>query len=240
MQTQIRGTINQVLDIRLEPGERIFSETGSMGWITPNIDLQTKLPGGIFGGLSRIFSGEDFFVNYFTAKEYPGIVSFCMEFPGKILEFTLNESQSIICQKDAFMVAQDSVKVQLEFKTNLGVGFFGGEGFFLQRITGPGKAWLEFPGEVIEYNLAAGQSLNVDPGYLAAFEPTVTYDIRRVKGIANMFFGGEGIFLAYLVGPGKVWLETMPISNLVDKISKNLKKRNIFNLRNILDLKNFM
>jgi uncharacterized protein (TIGR00266 family) len=218
MKTQIRGTTMQILDVELTPGETVFTETGGMAWMSSNMEMETNFEGGVGGALGRMFTGESLFMTNYSCKEGTGTVSFCMESPGKIVPVSLGEGESIICQKDAFMVGQRSVTLKTEFKKKLGAGFFGGEGFFLQKVTGPGTVWLELPGEITEYTLEAGQSLKVDPGYLAAFEPTVEYDIRRVKGVKNMLFGGEGLFLAYVSGPGKVWLQSMPLSNLASKL----------------------
>jgi uncharacterized protein (AIM24 family) len=149
-------------------------------------------------------------------------VAFSNEFPGKILAFDLAAGQSIICQKDAFLAAQSSVQLGVHFQKKLGVGFFGGEGFVLQKLTGPGVAWLEIAGEITEYALKEGQTLKIDQGYLAVMEPTVTFDITTVKGLKNIFFSGEGLFLGTLTGPGKVWLQSMPLSNLVAKIASVL------------------
>jgi uncharacterized protein (AIM24 family) len=145
---------------------------------------------------------------------------FTPEAPGKVLDFRLNADQSLICQRDAFMCAEASVKLEMHFRKKLGTGFFGGEGFVLQKVTGPGTVFLEIPGEVREYTLTAGEALQVDPGHIALFEPTVSYDITTVKGVANIFFSGEGLFLAKLTGPGRVWLQSLPLSNLAGKLAK--------------------
>jgi uncharacterized protein (AIM24 family) len=136
------------------------------------------------------------------------------------MDFELAPGESLICQKDSFMVAQDGVKLEIHFRRKLGAGLFGGEGFILQKVTGPGRVFLEVPGDVREYTLEAGQTIRVDPGHIAFFEPTVNYDIERVKGVKNIFFGGEGLFLATLTGPGRVWLQTMPLANLANKLAR--------------------
>ena len=147
---------------------------------------------------------------------------FTPEAPGKVLDFQLQPGQSLICQKDAFMAAQDSVKLEIHFRKKLGAGFFGGEGFILQKVTGPGVVFVEIPGEVREYTLAAGETMQVDPGHIALFEPTVQYDITTVKGVANVLFSGEGLFLAQMTGPGRIWLQSLPLSNLARKLAKYL------------------
>jgi uncharacterized protein (AIM24 family) len=150
------------------------------------------------------------------------MVAFTPEAPGKILPVELAAGQSLICQKDAFMCAQDSVKLEMHFRKKLGAGLFGGEGFILQKVTGPGTVFFEIPGEVRGYALEEGQTFQVDPGHIALFEPTVKYDITTVKGLANVLFSGEGLFLAQLSGPGKVWLQTLPLSNLAHKLARYL------------------
>jgi uncharacterized protein (AIM24 family) len=147
-------------------------------------------------------------------------VVFTPEAPGKVIPLELAAGQSIIAQRDAFMCAQEGVQMEMLFRKRLGTGLFGGEGFILQKITGPGVAFLEIAGEVREYTLQSGQTLKIDPGHIAAFEPTVNYSIERVKGVKNILFSGEGLFLATLTGPGKVWLQTMPIVNLAQKIAR--------------------
>ncbi|MFO8016232.1 MAG: TIGR00266 family protein, partial [Candidatus Woesearchaeota archaeon] len=169
--------------------------------------------------------GADLSLDMDPCDEGNGTVTFCTEMPGRIKHFKLKEGESIICQRDAFMAAESSVDLKMELAKRIGAGFFGGEGFFLQRITGPGNAFIEISGEVTEYDLKEGQALKVDPGYIAAFEPTVDYDISRIKGVKNMLFSGEGFFLATLKGPGKVWLQSMPLANLVKKIASKMPKK---------------
>jgi uncharacterized protein (AIM24 family) len=146
------------------------------------------------------------------------LITFTPEAPGAILPLQLAAGESRICQKDAFMVAENSVSLEIHFRKKLGAGLFGGEGFVLQKITGPGLAFVEIAGEVREYELKPGEVMKVDPGHIAMYEPSVNYDIQRVKGVKNIFFGGEGLFLATLTGPGKVWLQSMPLSNLASKL----------------------
>ena len=225
MRSTIRGENLPILDVELENGESMFTELGGMAWKTPNISMETSTHGGIMKGIKRMFGGESFFMTTYTCDNGTGMVSFCTEFPGRIIEFNLKNNESIICQKDAFMVAETGVELDTTITKSLGAGFFGGEGFFLQKITGPGKAFLELAGEITEYLLEEGQMLQVDTGYFAAFEPTVKYQIKRVKGIKNMLFSGEGLFLASLQGPGKVYLQSMPIKQLARKIARTLPKK---------------
>ena len=225
MNYKIRGTTLQILDMQLAQGESVYTESGGMSWKSQNISMESNMKGGLGGAFGRMLSGESLFMVTYSCTAGNGLVTFCSEFPGKIVPYDLKEGQTIICQRDAFMAAETGVQLAMEFTKRLGAGFFGGEGFFLQKITGPGKAFLEFAGEITEYNLQQGQTLEVDPGYIGAFEPTVKYDIQRVKGIKNMLFGGEGLFLATLTGPGKVWLQSMPLSNLANKIMSRVPQR---------------
>ncbi|MBD3313755.1 TIGR00266 family protein [Candidatus Woesearchaeota archaeon] len=225
MKETIRGTTLQILDVELDKGESFYTESGGMAWMSPNISMESNMKGGLGSALGRMMSGESLFMTTYTCTEGKGLISFCSEFPGKIIELDLAEGKSMICQRDAFMAAESSATLQSEFTRKLGAGFFGGEGFFLQKLTGPGKAYLEIAGEVTKYDLQEGQMLKVDPGYIGAFEPTVGYDISRVKGVKNMLFGGEGLFLATLKGPGKIWLQSMPFSNLAKKIARYVPKK---------------
>jgi len=217
---RIDGTTLQVLTVELEPGEVVYSESGGMSWMTGNIEMQTHSGGGIGRMVKRALSGESLFITDFFVTQGRGIVAFASEFPGKIIPFNLKAGESIIVQKDAFMCAEKSVDMDLHFRKRLGTGIFGGEGFIMQRITGPGLAFLEVDGEVIEYTLESGQQLKVDTGHLAAMESTVDFDVTMLKGFRNILLGGEGLFLASVRGPGKVWLQTMPMSKLAQKMAQ--------------------
>jgi uncharacterized protein (TIGR00266 family) len=219
MEYKISGDILQTVDITLSEGEKVYSETGAMGWMSDNITMETKIKGGIMKGLGRIFSGESFFLVDYFVNQGSGLVSFTAEYPGKTVPFELQEGQSVICQKDSFLIAQNSVNLEVHLNQKLGSSFFGGEGFILQKFTGPGTVFASFGGEIVTYDLKEGQRLKVNPGYVAAFEPTVQFDIQTIKGLTNIFFGGEGLFLATVTGPGKVWLQTMPISQLAAKLN---------------------
>lgn len=225
MDYKIRGNNTPIVDVELSEGESVFSEAGGMAWMSGNIEMQTSTRGGLGKGLSRMFAGESLFMTTYKCVSGTGVVSFCMESPGNIIPFKFAPGQALICQRDAFMAATDGIEVESKFVNKLRVGFFGGEGFVLQQITGNGTAFLELAGEITEYTLEKGQVLKVDPGYIGAFEPTVNYDIARVKGLKNIFFGGEGMFLATLTGPGKVWLQSMPIANLAAKIASYIPSK---------------
>lgn len=217
---RIDGTIMQVVTIQLEPGEVIYSESGGMSWMSGNVEMRTHSGGGLGKMLKRAVAGESLFITDFFVNNGRGVVSFASEFPGKVLPFDLKVGESLIVQKDAFMCAEKSVDLDMHFRKRLGTGLFGGEGFIMQRLTGPGLIFVEVDGGVVEYELRAGQVLKVDTGYIAAHEPTVDFDVTLVKGLSNILLGGEGLFLATLRGPGKVWLQTMPMSKLANKIAQ--------------------
>lgn len=218
MHYEIKGSTMQTLDIHLNAGESIFTESGGMAWMKGDIDMATNTRGGLLKGLARSLAGESLFLTSYACKNGTALITFTPESPGSIMPIDLKSGESRICQKDAFMVAQESVALEIHFRKKLGTGLFGGEGFVLQKLTGPGIAWVEIAGEVREYTLQAGEKMQVDPGHIAMYEPSINYDIQRVKGVKNMLFGGEGLFLATLNGPGKVWLQSLPLANLASKL----------------------
>lgn len=220
MQYKIEGDVFPTLEIQLTRGESVFTESGGMAWMSQGIEMSTGTRGGLMAGIGRALAGESLFMVTYACKGQSETVTFTPEAPGIILDMDLAPNQSLICQKDTFLCAEQSVQMEIHFSRRLGAGIFGGEGFILQKVTGPGKAFMAIPGAVIERNLAAGEKLLIDPGHIAMFEPSVDYDINMVKGLKNVIFAGEGLFLATLTGPGKVWLETMPIANLAAKIRK--------------------
>jgi uncharacterized protein (TIGR00266 family) len=217
---RLDGTTLPVVTIELEPGEVIYSESGGMSWMTGNVEMKTHSGGGLGRMVKRAISGESLFITDFYVDRGRGTVAFASEFPGKIIPFDLKPGESIIVQKDAFMCAEKSVDMDMHFRKRLGTGIFGGEGFIMQRISGPGLAFIEVDGEVVEYDLQSGQQLKVDTGHLAAMEATVDFDVTMVKGFRNILLGGEGLFLASVRGPGKVWLQTMPMSKLAQKVAQ--------------------
>jgi len=224
MKYNISGTVMQTVNIELEKGEKVFSESGNMAWMSENIRMETNTRGGLFAGIKRRFAGESIFLNTFTCTEGTGIITFSSEFPGKILPIKL-EDKELICQKDAFMCAEDSVKLDMFFRKRLGAGFFGGEGFILQKLSGKGNAFVEIAGEITMIDLKKDQVIRVDTGHIAMFEPTVDFDIQLVRGAKNILFGGEGLFLSTLKGPGKVWLQSMPFSKFAARIGQYLLTR---------------
>lgn len=200
----------------------MVDETGAMAFMSSNMKMDTNTGGGLLKGLGRALSGDTIFLSFFTAQEDGAEIGFASCYPGKILPIRLNGSNSIIGQKNAFLTSEKGVDIQMHFRKKLGAGIFGGEGFILQKFTGEGMLFLEIDGDVIEKDLAPGEKLIIDQGHVAAMEETVDFDIQRVKGAKNMLFGGEGLFFATLTGPGRVWIQSMPLSRLVEAITPYL------------------
>lgn len=220
MEYKIEGSTMPSLEMQLQQGDAVYTEAGGMAWMTGGISMEASGRGGIGKMFGRALSGESLFLTTYTCEADKGMIVFTMEAPGEIIPLELAAGEAMIAQKDAFMCAEDSVELEMHFRRKLGSGLFGGEGFILQKLTGPGRAFVEIAGEVRTYTLKSGQSLKVDPGHIAMYEPTIEYDVAMVKGVKNMLFGGEGLFLATLTGPGKVWLQTMPLSNLAAAIRR--------------------
>ncbi|RNC28528.1 MAG: hypothetical protein AWM53_01508 [Candidatus Dichloromethanomonas elyunquensis] len=218
MQYEILGGSMPVVVCKLSPGESLFTESGGMGWMSSNISMSTNMEGGLLGGLTRKFSGESLFMTTYTCGNGEGVISFPASFPGSIIPFDLQSGESIIAQKKAFLCAEKSVQLEIHFKQKMGAGLFGGEGFIMQRITGPGKTFLEIDGSTIQHNLQPGEVMVVDTGHVAAHGSNVQMEVRMAKGFKNVLFGGEGLFLTELRGPGPVWLQTMPAMNLAKTI----------------------
>ncbi|WBO22800.1 TIGR00266 family protein [Sphingomonas abietis] len=221
MRYEVSGTTMQTVSIDLEAGERLYSQPHSMAWMSETIAMQTHTGGGLFAGLRRAMSGGGLFITEFTA-ERAGHIAFAPRFPGQILPFRLAAGQSLVCRKETFLCAEQSVTLDIAFQQRLGAGFFAGEGFILQRVTGPGTVFLDLSGEVIEKQLSPGERLLVHAGHIGLQEPSVATDIRMMRGFRNILFGGEGLFLATLTGPGKIWLQSMPILNLAEEIARYL------------------
>ena len=220
MQYRIEGTTLPVVTITLDPGQRIYSSSGGMSWMTQAVEMETNTGGGLGRMFKRAVSGESLFVVDYYVERGVGEVAFSAEFPGTILDLDLADGQSVIVQKDAFMCAEKSVDLDLHFRKRLGAGLFGGEGFMLQRLTGPGRAFVNFDGEILVKELQPGELLRVDTGHVAMFEPTVDFDVEIVRGFKNILLGGEGLFLATMRGPGKAYLQTMPMDKLAQKIAQ--------------------
>ena len=214
MKYQIQGETLPVVICELEAGERMITEGGAMSWMSPNMKMETTSNGGIGKAFGRAFSGEKMFQNIYTAQGGPGMIAFASSFPGSIRAFEVSSGQDMIFQKSAFLASEAGVQLSMHFRKKLGAGFFGGEGFIMQKVSGEGIVFAEFDGHVIEYELEAGQQIVIDTGHLAAMSATCSMDIQSVPGVKNMLFGGEGLFNTVISGPGKVWLQTMPISNV--------------------------
>ncbi len=217
MRYEIKGESFPIVICNLESGEKMITEKGSMVWMSPNMKMETH-GGGLGKMFSKAFSGESMFQNHYTAQGGEGMITFGSSFPGKIIPITIAPGQEMILQKSAFLAAEAGVELSIHFNKRIGAGLFGGEGFIMQRLSGHGIAFVEIDGDLIEYDLKPGQKLVVDTGNVAGFTPGVQMDIEQVPGVKNMLFGGEGIFNTVLTGPGRVWLQTMPIYNVANAI----------------------
>ena len=211
MEYTIEGGTLPVVICQLGSGEAMITERGSMSWMSPNMQMETSTNGGLGKALGRMFSGDSLFQNRYTAQGGPGMIAFASSFPGSIRAFQIGPGRELVVQKSGFLASEESVQLSIFFQKKLGSGLFGGEGFILQKLSGSGVAFTEFDGHVVEYDLAPGQSIVVDTGYLAAMEATCSMDIQTVPGVKNMVFGGEGIFNTVITGPGRIYLQTMPI-----------------------------
>ena len=205
MRYEIKGDTLPVVVCYLENGERMITERGSMSWMSPNMKMETTSNGGIGKAFGRMFSGEALFQNRYTAT-------------GQIVARQIAPGQELIVQKSGFLASEEGVDLSIFFQKKFGAGFFGGEGFIMQRLSGNGIAFLEFDGHVVEYELRPGQQIVVDTGYLAAMDATCSMEIQTVPGLKNMVFGGEGVFNTVVTGPGHVWLQTMPISSVAGEL----------------------
>ncbi len=220
----IYGDDLQLVEVELDPDEGVRAEIGTMTYMEDGIQMQTDTGGGLFKGFKRMVTGESFFITTFlnTGRKKQH-VAFAAPYPGKIVAFDLDRfNGQVLCQKDSFLCAAQGTDIEVAFTKRLGAGFFGGEGFILQRLTGDGMVFVHAGGTVIEKDLAAGESLRVDTGCIVAFSTSVDYDIQFIGGFKNAIFGGEGLFLAKLTGPGKVYLQSLPFSRLVDRIKRGI------------------
>ena len=213
MRYEIEGGMFPVVVCYIEKGEKMITEKGAMVWQTPFIKMET-IGGGIGKMFSKALSGESMFQNIYTAESNGQMIAFGSSFPGKILPIEIGPGKEIILQKRAFLASEAGVELSIHFSKKLGAGFFGGEGFIMQRTSGQGIVFAEFDGYVVEYDLKPGQQIVVDTGHLAAMTPGCSIDIQTVPGLKNKFLGGEGFFNTVITGPGRVWLQTMPLSNV--------------------------
>ena len=214
MKYKISGDNLQLVTLQIDPGEKLFAEAGSMVYQSGNINMEAKLRGGLLKGIGRKFAGETMFLTEFTSAGGTGMVSFGGNAPGTIKPIELSSGREFLVQKDAFLVAEDKIDISVAFQKKLGASFFGGEGFILEKLSGNGTVFIHACGDFVEFDLKPDQVLKVDTGSVVGWDGTVTYDIQRVKGIKTMFFGGEGIFLTTLKGPGKVVIQSMNLGNL--------------------------
>ena len=222
MKYSIEGNTFPVVACYLENGEKMITESGSMVWMTPNMEMQTS-GGGMGKVLGRMLGGENLFQNIYTSHG-DGMITFGSSFPGRIIPIEVDANHSFILQKRAFLASEAGVELSTFFRRKFGAGLFAGEGFIMQKLTGKGMAFAEIDGELMEYVLKPGEQLIVDTGNVAGFEETVSMDIQQIKGAKNVLFGGEGLFNTVLTGPGKVWLQTMPISNIASAVAPYISK----------------
>jgi uncharacterized protein (TIGR00266 family) len=210
MKYDLQGTTMQLLNVQLAQGENIYSESGRLVYMSDNVQMQTEAKGGLWAGLKRKFAGESFFLVTFTSKSGTGVIGFGSEFPGKIIPLKLRKGEEIIAQKDAFLVAEESVTM---------------DGLILIKVKGHGLVFFNVGGEISQVKLEAGQKIRVDTSNLAMFDASVQYSVERVKGVKNIIWGGEGLFLATCVGPGRVWVQSMPVSELAGKLAEYMTHR---------------
>ena len=217
MKYSVFGTMMPMLEMTLDRGETVVSQTGAMKYMDRTIDMNTRMTGGVGGFLKRAFMQESGFLSYFTSRQEKSRIAFGHTFPGTIIPVDVT-SRSLICQKRAFLCSEQSVELELYFQKKLGTAFFGGEGFVMQQLKGTGTAFVEIDGEVKQLELDRGKSIQVETGAVAMFTETVTMDVEMIKGAGNILFGGEGIFLTTLTGPGTVWLQTLSIQSLAREV----------------------
>ncbi len=217
MRFEIKGEPLPVVIVYLDANETVNCQKGAMSWMTPNMKMETHT-GGIGKAFSKMFSGESIFTNTYIAEGGPGMIAFASSFPGSIIPFDISKGDMIV-QKSGYLASQPTVELSIAFQKKIGAGFFGGEGFIMQRLHGQGMAFVEIDGYVVEYDLQEGQQMLIDTGYLAAMSSTCKMDIQQVKGIGNVLFGGEGLFNTVVTGPGKIYLQTMPISNFAGAVA---------------------
>ncbi len=220
MRYEIKGETLPVVICQLESGEKMITESGAMSWMSPNMKMETGTNGGVGKAFGRMFAGEAMFQNTYTAEGGQGMIAFASSFPGRIIPFEIGPGRELVVQKQGFLASEAGVTLSVFFQKKIGAGLFGGEGFIMQKISGQGVVFLEFDGHIVEYDLAPGQQILVDTGYLAAMDATCSIDIQSVPGVKNMLFGGEGLFNTVITGPGHIWLQTMPISNVASQIRR--------------------
>lgn len=224
MKYQIKGEPMPVVICHLEQGETVTCESGAMSWMSPNLEMETS-GGGAGKVFGRMFSGEGMFQNRYTARKGAGMIAFASKFPGDIRAVEITRDSPVICQKGAFLASTEGVELSVAFQQKFSTGLFGGEGFIMQKLSGNGTAFIEIDGSTIEYNLEHGQQMLIDTGYLAMMDATVKMEIQKVKGLKNVMLGGEGLFNTLVTGPGRVVIQTMPISGFAAFIASLLPRK---------------
>jgi len=224
MKYNIIGGATPAVTCELNPGEAMITQSGAMAWMSPNMDMQTSA-GGFGKAFGRLFSGESLFLNTYAPMGGSGSITFAASFPGSIRAVEITPDKPLIIQKSAFIAATSGVDISVHFQQKMRTGFFGGEGFIMQKLTGRGLAFIEIDGEGVDYDLRPGEQLIVDTGYLAAMDPTCDMDIRTVKGAKNIFFGGEGLFNTVITGPGHVVLQTMSVVQFTARIASSIPSK---------------
>ena len=224
MTYEIKGEPLPVVICTLSPGETILSEAGAMSWMSPNMEMETS-GGGVGKVFGRMFSGETMFQNRYTAKGGEGMIAFASSFPGSIRTVEITPDRPIIVQKSAFLASESGVDLSIFFQKKIAAGLFGGEGFIMQKLSGRGAAFLEIDGSAVEYELQAGQRMVIDTGYLAMMDATCSIDVQTVKGVKNVVFGGESLFNTIVTGPGRIVLQSMPMSHFVGTIAHLLPSK---------------
>jgi len=214
MRYEIQGGNFPVAICTCDPGERLICKGGAMSWMSPNMVMNTTTNGGIGKAFGRMFSGESMFMNTYEAQGGPGMIAFASSFPGEIRAVQIERGRDVVAQKKAFLACEPGVELSVFFQKKIGAGFFGGEGFIMQKLSGQGIAFIEIDGSAVEYNLAAGQTIVVDTGYVAMMDATCTMDVKTVPGVKNILLGGEGLFNTHVTGPGRVIVQTMPLSKM--------------------------
>jgi uncharacterized protein (TIGR00266 family) len=229
MESKIVGTVMPVLELSMQPNEKVFAESGQLAWMSMAMQMQTSTSaggqqGGFMGALGRVVAGGTLFMTEYTSVGGLGLLAFAAKLPGQILPMQIAPGQGYMVHRHGFMCATPGVQFSIGFQQRLGAGIFGGTGFRMQRLQGQGQAWVELNGEVVVYDLQAGNTLRIHPGHVGMFQESVQFNITTVPGIQNAFFGGSGLFLAALTGPGRVWLQSMSMQHLAHAIQEYLPK----------------
>lgn len=230
MKSKITGTTLPVLEIGLQPGDKLVAEPGEFSWMTSNVQLKTTAmtagAKGILGVLGRAFSGGGIFMTEYTSTGGDAMIAFAAKVPGTIMQVDVQPGHGYMIHRHGFLCATEGVELNVGFQQSLGAGIFGGNGFVLQKLTGTSTAWVELGGEIVTYDLQPGEMIQVHPGHVGMFQDTVNFNITFMKGVMNALFGGDGLFIAQLTGPGKVWLQTLTMPNLAHALSPYLGGEN--------------